>query len=145
MHHSHSITRKGEFKMKIAVPTTAGRVEQHFGRSEEFAIVEVAEGSTELGSIETVDARGTLHDHEGRAALLGQHGVQVVIAGGMGYGMFAALRDSGFTVITGAEGTVEEVARAFAMGKLTDKGAVHHGHHHEEHNHAEHHQHGHGW
>lgn len=134
--------------MKIAIPVTGGMVEHHFGRRDEFAIVDVVDGSFDPSRIEFVDARAVQHDHEGTVELLRRHGVQTVVAGGMGYGIFAALKNAGLEIITGAEGTVEGVAKDFAEGKLVDRGAVHNHHHgpnegHHEH-HGGHHGHHHG-
>lgn len=128
--------------MKIAIPVTDGMVEQHFGQREQFAIVDVADGDAGHGPIELVDARDVQHNHVGTVELLKLHGVHAIVAGGMGYPMFASLKNAGFEVITGAEGSTEEVVHAFAAGKLVDKGDVHEHHHEHDHHHEGGHHHG---
>lgn len=114
--------------MKIAMPELGGEVNQHFGRSNTFAVIEIENG--QVVNVETISASGLEHNHGGIAGLLKAKGVETVITGGVGQGMFDALQQSGFEVIRGASGTIKAVAEAYAGGKLVSKGEIcnHHDH-----------------
>ncbi len=131
--------------MKIAIPEENGYVNQHFGHSQSFAVVEVADGRA--GAPTLIDSSSLQHQHEGLAGLLRREGVQTVVVGGIGRPAAAALIEAGLEVVSGAQGPIAEVAQTFAEGKLRDQGGVHdHGHHdHDHHDHNGHnHLHGHG-
>ncbi|MFZ5652767.1 MAG: NifB/NifX family molybdenum-iron cluster-binding protein [Bacillota bacterium] len=114
--------------MKIAVPNDNGRVNMHFGRSLEFALVEI-EGSKAV-SQKIISARDLRHNHEGLAELLSGQGVEAVLVGGIGPFALEAIEKKGIKVITGAAGDILEVAEQYARGDLFSKGAVCCGHHH---------------
>ncbi|OAT85937.1 NifB/NifX family molybdenum-iron cluster-binding protein [Desulfotomaculum copahuensis] len=123
--------------MKIAVPNERGRVNQHFGRSQEFLIMDL-EGDS-IKEQHTVSAAQLQHNHEGLAGLLKREGVDTVILGGIGPAALQALEAAGFNVITGASGEVAAVARDCARGELVSRGAVcdhSHGHDHNCHGQA---------
>jgi len=108
--------------MKIAVPNDRGRVNQHFGRSEEFVIMEM-DGDT-IKNRHTVSAAQLQHNHEGLAGLLKNEGVEAVILGGIGPYALQALQAQGFNVVTGISGDVDEVAREYARGNLVSREVV---------------------
>ncbi len=62
---------------------------------------------------------------------LHDRGVQVIIAGGMGSGAVEIFQEKGIDVYTGAQGSVDEIARQYADGTLTSTGSVCHEHQHE--------------
>lgn len=118
--------------MKIAMPHQEGRVNEHFGNSREFVIVE-----TENGKVtgKKIVANEIMHNHGGLAQLLKAEGVDVVITGGIGRPMAEALQSVGFKVVIGASGEVEKVAEEFLSGQLVTKPVMcgcggHHGHEH---------------
>ncbi|MFZ5631922.1 MAG: NifB/NifX family molybdenum-iron cluster-binding protein [Bacillota bacterium] len=125
--------------MKIAFPNDNGQINQHFGRSREFAILEVENGK--VVSRKIVSAQSLQHDHQGLADLLAGENVEVVILGGIGPYALQALESKGFKVITGASGDIDTTGEQYARGELVSRGAVC-GHHH--HSHTEHNRHGHG-
>ncbi len=116
--------------MKLAMPYDHGRVNQHFGTSREFAIVEVEDGI--IKARKTVSADQLQHNHEGLAGLMKSENVDVVITGGIGAMALIALQESGLQVVSGANGNIEDVAVSFIRGELNTQGAAccnHHGEH----------------
>jgi len=116
--------------VKIAFPSDGGQINQHFGRSREFAILEVENG--QVISRKTVSAETLQHNHEGLADLLSAEKVEVVVLGGIGPYALQALDQKGFKTITGASGDIEQAALQYARGDLASRGSVC-GHHHHEH------------
>ncbi|PKM83127.1 MAG: diguanylate cyclase [Firmicutes bacterium HGW-Firmicutes-14] len=126
--------------MKIAIPDNQGEVNQHFGQSRSFAIIEIDSNNAVTG-IETVSAAGLQHRHEGIAELLKQQGVEVVIVGGIGQGALEGLESAGLKVLFGASGPVKGIAESFARGQFVSSRKVcshHHGGHHGDHHQQRH-------
>ena len=105
--------------MKVAIPNEGGFVNQHFGRSKEFVIFELSGG--EIKGQEVVSTAALQHNHEGLAELFRRKGVDTIILGGVGPRAIQALQLHGLKVITGASGSVGEVARAYARGELVTR------------------------
>lgn len=123
--------------MKIAIPNANGQINQHFGQSREFAVLEVE--NQKVVSQKTISAESLRHNHQGLADLLAGEKVDVVVVGGIGPYALEALEQRGFKVITGASGDIRAAAEQYARGELVSRGAVC-GHHH--HDHGGHHHHG---
>ncbi|WP_138203969.1 NifB/NifX family molybdenum-iron cluster-binding protein [Haloimpatiens lingqiaonensis] len=117
--------------MKIAMPKLNEELNQHFGKSEKFAIV-TTEGN-EVVDIKEVSAEALQHNHEGLAEFLESEKVEVVIAGGIGQGAYDPLIQKGFKVVRGASGKIEELAKAYLEGSLKDKKVMCNHHHSHEH------------
>ncbi len=121
--------------MKIAIPENQGEVNQHFGQSKNFAIIEIDENK-QVTSVQEVSASGLQHKHEGLAGLMKAQGVDTVIVGGIGAGAVQALEAQGLKVLFGASGPVKDVAETFARGEFVSerKMCSHHGagHHHHD-------------
>lgn len=128
--------------MKIAIPENQGEVNQHFGQSKNFAIIEIGE-SKQILNVDTVSAEGLQHMHEGMAEFLKNQGVDTVIVGGIGQGAIEGLESTGLKVLFGASGPIKDVAESYARGEFVSKRKVcqHHGEHHHGHHHS--HDHGH--
>jgi predicted Fe-Mo cluster-binding NifX family protein len=122
--------------MKIALPHEYGHVNQHFGRSREFAVIE-ADGEKIL-SQKIISAESLQHNHEGLAGLMQKEGIDVVIVGGIGARALAPLKENGLEVITGASGKIAEVVGRYLRGELVSSTAVC-SHHHGDHDHGCHH------
>lgn len=125
--------------MKIAIPVENGQVNQHFGRSREFAILEVE--NNKVSGQKVVSAETLQHNHEGLADLLHRESVEAVVLGGIGPYALQALEQKGLKVITGASGDIVSIAEQYSRGELVSKNTVCNHHHHE---HGHDHQHGHG-
>lgn len=117
--------------MKIAMPKNGEMINQHFGRSESFAIITLVENK--IADIHEVSSADLAHNHGGLANLLLKADVSVVITGGIGGGMYNALQQSGLKVIRGASGKIEDVIKSYLSGALEDDENCcnHHGGHHE--------------
>lgn len=116
------ITIKGEgsMKMKIAVPSRDGLIDEHFGHCKEFLVYRVEGDSlVEEQSVPSLEGCGC---KSGVAAVLARSGVTHLVAGNMGEGAVRVLAAQGITVIRGASGSAREAAQAFAKGALADSG-----------------------
>ena len=106
--------RDGRF-VKFAVPTTGGKLCQHFGHCESFAIIEAQEGR--VVSETYIDAPE--HEPGLLPGWLGEKGVQCVIAGGMGSRAKGLFAERGIDVITGAQAEdPREAVELFLKGAL---------------------------
>ncbi len=139
---SAELSEKGEHIMRIAVTYAQEMVGQHFGRTEQFKIYDVADGKITASQI--IDTNGT--GHGALAGFLRAAEVETLICGGIGMGARNALQDVGITLIPGASGKADEVVNAYLAGTLAydpDTACDHHGHGHGE-GHECGHGHGHG-
>ena len=114
--------------MKIAVTYDNGNVFQHFGRTEQFKVYEVADNK--VVSSEMISSGGT--GHGALAGLLAGRDVDVLICGGIGGGAQAALAEAGVELCAGAEGNTDEAVEAYLRGELVSTGANCDHHHHED-------------
>lgn len=120
--------------MKIAIPTEGTNVSGHFGKCENFTIVEVE--NSEVKSNTVVSTLGNQHGL--LPAFLVSHHVDVVIAGGMGDGARQNLISNNIQIISGISGNIEDAVKAYINGSLksTDSGCSGHAHSHG-HSHGE--------
>lgn len=116
--------------MKIALPRNGEMLNQHFGRSESFAIVTIDE--KDIIGLKEVSTEGLQHNHGGLSNMLKEQGVALVIAANMGEGMFSSLSEKGIEVIRGASGSIKDVLQQYFDGRLKDNAAAcgHHGEYH---------------
>jgi predicted Fe-Mo cluster-binding NifX family protein len=121
-------TKKESKVMKIAIPTEETNVSSHFGKCENFTIVEI-ENSKIKGKV-IVNTEGNQHGL--LPAFLAAHGVNVVIAGGMGEGARKNLVSNNIEIISGVRGNIDEAINAFLAGTLesSDEGCSGHDHSH---------------
>lgn len=115
--------------MRIAIPTNDEVLDAHFGRTAVFTVFEI-EGK-EARKVEFLSAAGLEYQHEGLASMFKRNGVEMLVCGGIGGGMIAGINAVGLAVITGASGSVVDVAKSYAKGTLVSTGSVcqEHGHH----------------
>lgn len=103
--------------MKIAIPLAAGRLSMHFGHCEEFSIVEVDEQSSKIIASKKLQPPG--HEPGVLPAWLGEQGVNVIIAGGMGQRAQQLLSQNGIKIVIGAPAqTLDELIKAYLDGTL---------------------------
>ena len=126
--------------MRIAIPDNNGEVNQHYGQSKVFSIIDI-ENDQNIVLADSVSTQDLQHNHTGLAEFLKRQGVEVVIVGGIGQGAVAGLEEYGLKVLFGASGSVKSVAETFAKGEFVSKRVMcnHHG---EGHHHHHHHHHG---
>lgn len=119
--------------MKIAIPTKAGMVDNHFGHCEMYTILTASEEKSII-DIETIPSTQGCGCKSGIAQILKQKGVMTMLAGGIGEGAINVLNLHGINVVRGCSGNVITIAKLFLEGKLTDSGksCVEHEHHHRE-------------
>lgn len=103
--------------MQLAIPYDDGQVFQHFGRSEQFKLYEVTDGT--VGPSRILENNGA--GHGALVTLLAQEHVDVLICGGIG---------------AGVQGEADKAAADFAAGRLAYDPAVHCEHHGEGHDHG---------
>jgi predicted Fe-Mo cluster-binding NifX family protein len=103
--------------MRIAIPMADGRLAQHFGHCEKFALIDVdpvakaITGSTEVTAPE--------HEPGLLPRWLEKQGVHLVIAGGMGSRAHALFQAASIEVLTGApEESAATLVRQFLDEKL---------------------------
>jgi predicted Fe-Mo cluster-binding NifX family protein len=103
--------------MNIAIPLADGRLAQHFGHCEQFAIIDVDAQQKILRGVELVDSPP--HQPGLLPGWLAEFGTDVVIAGGMGARAQELFIQRDIRVIIGAPSAApEEVARDFLNGTL---------------------------
>ncbi len=106
--------------MKIAVASDGVHVSSHFGHCEGWKTWELKDGK--LGSPSFLENPG--HQRGFLPKYLAEHGVRVIIAGGMGANAQQLFRQHGVQIVTGATGLVEDAAQEFAAGQLKSEDVV---------------------
>ncbi len=112
--------------IKIAVASDGGNVTGHFGHCEAFRIY-TCDQQTVLEE-EILPNPG--HKPGFLPNLLADHGVGVIICGGMGAGAREGFGTRGVQIITGAAGDARAAAEAFLKGELVSTDTVCHRHQH---------------
>lgn len=121
--------------MKIAIATEENNVFGHFGKCENFTVVDIE--NSEVKSKTILSTEG--NQHGALPPFLASHGVNVVIVGGMGEGARQKLASNNIEIITGASGKIEDVINAYMNGTLKSSGTGC-----SEHDHSHGHDHGDG-
>ncbi len=103
--------------MRICIAAENGMVCQHFGHCMEFAIFEVAED--EVKQVRSMPNPG--HAPGALPPMLREWGVTHVISGGMGNRAVELFQSMGIDVVTGAQGALEETAKALVEGRLSTR------------------------
>ena len=116
--------------MKIAVTFENGNVFQHFGKTKNFRIYEIENGSIVKATETGTNGAG----HEALADFLKELGAEILICGGIGEGAKEALSAQGIEIISGADGNADEAVEMYLAGELSSKGVTcdHHEHESEE-------------
>lgn len=122
--------------MRIAVASMQDEVSQHFGHCEKFMIFEI-NGNSATSTEEIINP--TQHSHGQLPTMLMQHGVNVVIAGGIGTGAKQLLQNANISVYSGINGKIEDAVALFLSGKLVDANTDCGHHHGDDHGHGHHH------
>jgi len=129
---THSVkpksTNYGGNNMKIAVASMGTQISGHFGHCENFNIYETKDGAIQSKSV--VPNPG--HRPGFLPNFLGDMGVNVIIAGGMGGGAVEIFNERNIEVIVGAEGSAREAVENYLKGDLKSTGSVCHQHEHAD-------------
>lgn len=113
--------------MKIAVACNGDKIWPHFGHCENFMIYDT-EGEKIVAEKNTPNPGhrpGFLPNY------LGDLGVEVIIAGGMGGGAVEIFNERNIEVVVGAEGDAKEAVLSYLRGELKSTGSICHEHEHE--------------
>lgn len=103
--------------MRFAIPVCEGVLSMHFGHCEKFALVDVDPDL--MAIIETTSIDPPPHQPGLLPGWLAGHGVNLVIAGGMGGRAQQLFAESGIKVIVGAPSAEpEQVVRDYLAGNL---------------------------
>jgi len=105
--------------LKLAIPTRAGEVDEHFGHCESFTIYAFDDGKKVVGQ-ERFTPPPACGCKSNLIPTLVDKGVSVLVAGNMGEGAVLRLREAGIQVFRGAKGDVAEAAQAWVEGRLKD-------------------------
>lgn len=114
--------------MKIAIATVQGKVCEHFGYCESFTIYDVENEQI----IKKMELANPGHRPGFLPAYLHDHGINVIIAGGMGSGAVDLFNEKHIAIITGASGEVDSVIDKWLTKELKSSGSVcneHQNHH----------------
>lgn len=107
-------------KMKIAVPTREGRVDDHFGHCDHYTIFTIEEGS--VVDTQTLPSPQGCGCKSNIASVLKEMGVEVMLAGSMGEGAKNKLAAHDIRVIRGCSGSVDTLIKTYLMGFVFDSG-----------------------
>lgn len=103
--------------MKIAIPFAEGKLSMHFGHCAQFAVIDFDEASKSISGRIDVDAPP--HEPGLLPKWLGEKGVGMIIAGGMGQRAQSLFAQQGIKVVVGAPAeTPEALVKAWAGGNL---------------------------
>jgi predicted Fe-Mo cluster-binding NifX family protein len=113
--------------MKLAVPTNAGNVDDHFGHCEYYTIFTIGDNKNIINT-EIIKSPEGCGCKSNIAPILASMGVSVMLAGNIGQGAINVLFLSGISVIRGCSGDVKKVAIDYLNNVLTDSGHTCHSH-----------------
>lgn len=113
--------------MKAAVTYENGQVFQHFGHTETFKVYEIEEKNIVKSEVIPTNGSG----HGALADFLKDHGVEVLICGGIGGGAQNALAQAGIKLYGGVSGDADTAVAEWLKGSLNynpDVSCSHHEH-----------------
>ncbi len=103
--------------MRIAIPVSDGKLALHFGHCESFAVLDVELENRSVLSRQ--DLAAPPHEPGLLPRWLAEHGVEMIIAGGMGHRAMDLFVKSGIKVFTGATAEQPEIlVNNFMNGSL---------------------------
>ena len=106
--------------MKIAVPTRAGVIDDHFGHCAYYTIFDIED--IQIVSTSRLDSPQGCGCKSGIAADMEAMGISVMLAGNMGEGAKNKLESHNIKVVRGCRGNIEMVVRAYLIGLIKDSG-----------------------
>ncbi|MDD3621733.1 MAG: NifB/NifX family molybdenum-iron cluster-binding protein [Methanofollis sp.] len=101
--------------MKLAIAQDGEIVSAHFGHCESYAIFDIEDGK----GVRQADLLSPGHEPGRLPVFLAEHGVNTVVAGGMGPRAVDLFHMNGIEVYLGVSGEIDAVAAEFAAGKLS--------------------------
>ncbi|OFY50375.1 MAG: dinitrogenase iron-molybdenum cofactor biosynthesis protein [Bacteroidetes bacterium GWF2_49_14] len=113
--------------MKIAIPTRANYVDDHFGHCEAYTIFTIDKNNS-IEKQETLPSPAGCGCKSNIASVLQNAGVGIMLAGNMGDGALNVLNYHGIDVYRGCNGKINDVVMAFLQGQVDDSGQGCHEH-----------------
>jgi predicted Fe-Mo cluster-binding NifX family protein len=107
--------------MRIAIPLAEGKLSQHFGHCEVFAIVETDPDSKKITKCEKLTPPA--HEPGVLPKWLAEVGANVIIAGGMGSRAQGLFAEQGIEVVVGAPVDSPEALVNAYLGQTLESGA----------------------
>ena len=107
--------------MKIALPTSQGVIDAHFGHCAGFTIFGVEDGS-KIVHEERLTPPAGCGCKSNIIPQLAERGVNAMLAGNMGGGAVSMLSQYGIDVYRGLSGPAREAAEAWLRGDVRDSG-----------------------
>ncbi|HZD43906.1 MAG TPA: NifB/NifX family molybdenum-iron cluster-binding protein [Methanomicrobiales archaeon] len=109
--------------MILGIAKDGDQVSQHFGHCEAYMLYDIQNGEI----IKRREVKNPGHQPGVLPALLADHGVEVVIAGGMGPKAADLFCEKGIAVIVGVSGSLDAVAEEFIRGEIKEgRNVCHH-------------------
>ncbi len=103
--------------MKIAIPTADGKLNLHFGHCRAFSLIDVDLQTKQI--VQSTEIPAPKHEPGVLPRFLGEQGVNMIIAGGMGMSAQNLFMAQGIEVIIGAPAkTPEELVADYLTGSL---------------------------
>jgi predicted Fe-Mo cluster-binding NifX family protein len=101
--------------MRIAIAQDGNKVSEHFGHCGEYAIFDVEDSIIYRRD----DLPSPGHEPGRLPVFLAEHGVNLIIAGGMGPRAVDIFHENGVEVLLGISGNVDYVAQDYIAGRLS--------------------------
>ena len=119
--------------MKIAIPANGNKVEGHFGKCNNYAIVSISDDNI-IESISDFDASDKCGCKSNIAETFVEMGIKTMLAGNMGRGAVDSISSKGIEVVRGCKGNIAEVVNEYLKDNITDSGVfcLTHDHHHSD-------------
>jgi ATP-binding protein involved in chromosome partitioning len=112
---SSEATMSDSGTLKVAIPLAEGRLCSHFGHCQQFAVIRVKEGLIDGKELHTPPP----HEPGVLPRWLGDLGVNLIIAGGMGQRAISLFAENGIKVITGSPShEPETLVQGYLAGTL---------------------------
>jgi ATP-binding protein involved in chromosome partitioning len=116
-----SYDKHKEENMRIAIPLTSGKLSQHFGHCESFALLDVDQAARKIIGKQEVESPE--HQPGLLPRWLAEKGATLIIAGGMGASAQKLFAETGIQVLIGAPAeTPESLVTDFMAGTLRTGG-----------------------
>ena len=113
---------------RIAVASDGGMVTPHFGFCESFLLFDAEDGKI----VKSEKLANPGHKSGFLPNFLADHGVNVIISGGMGEGAVDIFAERNVEVVIGATGDAKAAAEGYLAGTLKTSGSVCHEHTHHQ-------------
>jgi predicted Fe-Mo cluster-binding NifX family protein len=117
---------------KIAIPADGNnQLEDHFGHCDFYQIFTIS-NDNKIVDIQTLESEQGCGCKSNIASVLVEHGVSVMLAGGIGNGAINVLNNCNIDVIRGCSGNTTDVINSYLNGEIFDSGESCSHHHHDE-------------